>query len=140
MHAALVDAELVEEGYGRCARCGGTARVLPGESYGAQDQPLFAELEATVAEAALTPLRAIQLAVALDNRNTLPGTGLKQLAQLLPSSSILELIVMNEPSAMRKAEGMLATLLEAIAAGRSKSDAVPSAAAVAASKQGGHSG
>lgn len=114
--------------------------MLPGESYGPQDQPLFAELEATVAEAGLTPLRAIQLAVALDSRNTVPGTGLKQLAQLLPSSSILELIVMNEPLAMRKAEGMLVTLLEASAAGRSKSDTAPSAAAVAATKQRGHSG
>jgi hypothetical protein len=41
---------------------------------------------------------------------------------------------------MRKAEGMLATLLEAIATGRSQSEAVPAVSATAPTKQGNGSG
>jgi hypothetical protein len=140
MRAALVAALLVEAGYGRCEGCGAAARVLPGETYGPQDEPLFVALEESVAGAGLTPLHAVHLAVALDGRNTLPGVGLKRLAQMLPSPTILDLLAANDSSAMRKAEGMLVALLEAVAAGRSKSEAVPKVAAAPPSKQGGGSG
>ncbi len=136
MRAALVEAELVDEGQARCEGCGATARVLPGESYADRDQPLFNDLELTLREAGLTPLNAIQLAVSLDNRNVQPGLGLKRIAQLLPSASILELLTANEPAAMRKAEGILVTLLEAIATGRSKSGMIAAIEDLEPTKQG----
>ncbi len=135
MRAALIEAELVDDGQALCETCGGTSRALPGETYGSQDQLLFKELATILREAGLTPLNAIQLAVSLDGRNSHPGIGLKCVAQLLPSRAVLELIAENEPAAMRKAEGILATLLEAIATGRSKSGVAPAAGIAEPSKQ-----
>jgi hypothetical protein len=39
----------------------------------------------------------------------------------VPALGILELIVLNQPGALRKAEGMLAVLLDALARGRRNS-------------------
>lgn len=90
-------------------------RALPGETYGEEHMSLFNDLRAALEEVALNPQQAAALAAQLEIRRTQPpGTGLRQLAQVLPSLGILELIVANRPSTLRKAESMLATLLDAI--------------------------
>jgi hypothetical protein len=123
---ALAEASSITEGMAVCAECGGPARSLPGESYNAGDETLFNELGATLREAGISPVNACQLSGELEIRKYgQPGRALKRLVQILPSLGLLELIVANRPAAMRKAEGMLATLLEAIAAGRSQSGIMP---------------
>jgi hypothetical protein len=119
-----------------CPKCGNSSRTLPGESYAAADAKLFEDLDATLREAQLTPLNAMQLAVELEGRNGAPGRGLKRIAKLLPTLSILELIVSNDPITMRRAEGMLATLLDAIAASHSRSGEMPAAGALHRVKTG----
>jgi hypothetical protein len=123
-------------GVATCGECNGPARTLPGESYAEQDASLFNDLESTLREAQLTPVNAVQLAVELEGRTGQPGRGLKRLARLLPSLSILELIVSNDPATMRKAEGMLATLLDAIAASRSRSGSIPAVGSLKRVKTG----
>jgi hypothetical protein len=94
-------------------------RALPGETYGEDDLPLFNDLCAALDEVGLSPQHAAGLALQLEVRRTQPpGRGLRQLAQVLPSLGILELIVANRTTTLRKAESMLATLLDAIANGR----------------------
>lgn len=136
LRAALVSADAIESGWMTCRECGGAARTLPGQSYGPEDAQLFDDLQATLREAQLTPLNAHQLAVELQDRQGVPGRGLKRLARLLPSLAILELIVSNEPISMRKAEGMLATLLDVIAARRSHSGVMPAVGALRRTKTG----
>lgn len=118
---ALLSAEAFVDSGALCPTCAGLARPLPGESYGTQDAALFKDLESSLREAQLTPTSAAQLATELDGRSAHPGRGLKRIAKLLPSLSILELIVGNDPATIRKAEGMLVTLLDANAARRSHS-------------------
>ena len=126
---ALVTAEAIIGSSVRCAQCGALSRPLPGESYGSQDAALFKDLEASLSEAQLTPRLASQLVEELDERRLYPGRALKRMAKLLPSLSILELIVGIDPATVRKAEGMLFTLLEASAARRSRSGEIPAVAA-----------
>ena len=56
-----------------------------------------------------------------------PGRSLRRLVQTLPSLSVLETLVDNEPLALRKLEGMLAILLEAMGNSRSESGIVTAA-------------
>jgi hypothetical protein len=124
--AALVPASSINHGVARCSACGAPARPLPGESYAAEDATLFNELAAALREAALTPLSAAQLSIELEGRDLIaPGRGLRRLAQVLPSLEVLELVVPDRPGPLRKAEGMLAALLDVIARGRAQSGMVP---------------
>jgi hypothetical protein len=135
---ALASADAIVDSGVRCADCAGLARPLPGESYRPQDATLFKDLEASLHEARLTPLQAGQLSAELEWRSSHPGRGLKRIAKLLPSLSILELIVGNDLTTMSKAEGMLVTLLEASATRRSSgSGPMPVLGAVAHAKAGG---
>jgi hypothetical protein len=116
---ALVASEAIVGGMARCDECGGRSRSLPGESYVEGDIALFNDLRAALSEAGVTQANAAGLAAQLQVRNTeQPGVGLRRLAHLVPALGILELIVVNQPGALRKAEGMLATLLGAVASGR----------------------
>lgn len=135
-HAGLIDGSSIRQGVAACGGCGGIAHTLPGESYGPQDVALFSDLAGALRDAQLTPLNAAQLQSELAARNSAPGRGLKRMAKLLPSLAILELIVSNDPVIMRKAEGMLATLLEAIAASRSSSGVISTAAPLRRTKTG----
>jgi hypothetical protein len=99
--------------------------TLPGQMYGTQDAALFKDLETTLREARLSPLNAGQLALELEGRDQKPGQGLRRIARLLPSLAILELLVSNEATAQRKAEGMLLAILNAMAATRSQSGMMP---------------
>jgi hypothetical protein len=134
--AGLTEGSAIRQGVATCGDCGGIAHTLPGESYAPQDVALFDDLAAALRDAQLTPLNAAQLQSELAARNSAPGRGLKRMAKLLPSLAILELIVSNDPVIMRKAEGMLATLLEAIAASRSSSGVITAAAPLRRTKTG----
>jgi hypothetical protein len=123
---ALVAAGEVKAGVARCGECGASATVLPGESYAEYDMPLFASILAALREVGITPPQAALLATELEARNLLaPGRCLRRIAQALPSLAVLELIVGNERAALRKAEGMLAILLELMARDRRHSQMVP---------------
>jgi hypothetical protein len=121
MRSALIEAERIVDEQARCEECGYMAWALPGDSYGPQARALFKDLEALLSEARLSPLRAIELSGELASKSSQPGSGLLRLIQLLPSLAILELIVGSEPMMVRQAESMLASLLRAIAMGRSRS-------------------
>jgi hypothetical protein len=95
---------------------------------------LFRDLEASLSEAQLTPLLARQLVGELAERRLYPGRALKRMAKLSPSLSILELLALNDPATVRKAEGMLFTLLEASAARRSRSGEMPALQSPAGAK------
>jgi len=112
--------------------------VLPGESYTEHDAALFAGIVATLHEAGLTPPQAALLAGELEARNRLaPGRCLRRLTQALPSLGVLELLVGNEHSTLRRAEGMLAILLDVMSRGQRHSEIVP-AIAHTTSKASGH--
>jgi hypothetical protein len=111
--SALVSAGAITAGITPCAGCGATARSLPGESYGEEDVSLYYDVANTLRDAGVTPFQARQLAMDLEAKSLLePGRCLRRLVQTLPSLSALELLVDNEPLALRKLEGMLAILLE----------------------------
>ena len=121
--AALVPASAIDSnGESSCRQCGTKTRVLPGQSYAPEDAQLFDSLQAVLHEAQLTPLNASQLHGELEGRVGQPGLALERLIRALPSLATLELVVSNEPSALRKAEGMLVTLLDALAASHDVSD------------------
>jgi len=123
--SALVSASAINAGLTRCADCGETARSLPGESYGEDDVALYTEVATTLRHAGVTPFQARQLAQDLEAKTLLePGRCLRRIVQMLPSLSPLELLVDNEPLALRKLEGMLAILLEVMGNGRTESGMV----------------
>lgn len=119
--SALVGTDAIVGGVAVCPDCGASSRTLPGESYAPECAKLYKSLETALHDAELSPPNAAQLAVELEGRNRTPGRGLKRIAQLVPSLS--ELLVSNEPIVMRRVEGMLATLLDAMATSRSTSSA-----------------
>jgi hypothetical protein len=124
---ALVNESEIHAGLARCVECGGSANVLPGESYAEHDVALFSSIVATLREADITPAQAALLTTELEARNFLvPGRCLRRLAQALPPLGVLELLVGNERAGLRKVEGMLATLLEVMSRARRHSDIVPS--------------
>jgi hypothetical protein len=123
--AALVDASAINAGLTPCADCGASARSLPGESYGEEDVALYHDVVATLRDAGVTPFQARQLAMDLEIKSLLePGRCLRRLVQTLPTLGALELLVENEPLALRKLEGMLAILLEVMGSSRSESGVV----------------
>jgi hypothetical protein len=117
--AALVPVSELEEGL-VCVECGAGPRVIPGSSYGDEDVALFAELASALKEAGITAWQA-QLLAARAATTPHPPAGylLRQLAETLPSLSVLE--VGRGAQAMRKADGMLATLLRGFSSGRTQS-------------------
>jgi hypothetical protein len=139
--SALIGADAIVNGETTCADCGGRARSLPGESYADEDVALFKELDAALRDAGISASNAAQLAAELEVRSFgVPGRGLKRLAQVLPSLGILELIVTNQPAIMRKAEGMLATLFDAISSDHRPSGMIPAVTELQHPRSGGGSG
>jgi hypothetical protein len=135
---ALASANDIHAGLARCSECGGSASVLPGESYAESDAALFSSIVTTLREADITPSQAALLASELEARNLLaPGRCLRRLAQALPPLGVLELLVGNDRAGLRKVEGMLATLLDVMSRGRRHSEIVP-AIAPATSKASSH--
>lgn len=121
-HSALVPEGAILDGSAACPECGGPARTLPGEAYSPEDAALFEQLESALRDCGITTLDAAHLAAQLDVRDrAVPGSGLARLVAAHSSLALLELIVPHEPTALRKAEGMLAVLLKAHASRRSQS-------------------
>src|SRR6478735_5472233 len=120
---ALMSQASIHGGEAVCSGCHAAAQILPGESYGESDVALFAEL--AVKLRGITPSYAARLGVELEGRSSAQaGRGLRQLVKLLPSLAILEFSVADQRIAMRKVEGMLATLLSSIAS-RGHSGSMP---------------
>lgn len=118
----LVSAQEIVTDSAVCEECSGPVRSLPGESYTDQDVGLFNDLRAALIEAGINQQNAAALGAQLEVRHwDQPGRALRRLAQVVPALGILELIVVNQPGALRKAEGMLATLLDALANSRRSS-------------------
>ncbi len=119
---ALIRADAIVNGCVSCSECGGRTRTLPGESYAEEDVALFEELRTVLEQAKISPQGAAALRGELSGRTSLEaGRGLKRLAQVVPALGLIELIVPGRPAALRKAEGMLATLLDGLARARSRS-------------------
>lgn len=137
--SALVSASAINAGMTQCAGCGATARSLPGESYGEEDVSLYNNVANTLREAGVTPFQARQLAMELEAKSLLePGRCLRRLMQTLPSLGVLELLVNNEPLALRKLEGMLAILFEVIGSSHSESGVVSNSSSAPSKAGGGH--
>lgn len=133
----LTSADELSDGAGICQDCGAAMHALPGESYIEQDRALFAEITSTLREAGLTPCHAALLVNEFEARELLSsGRCLRHLVQVLPSLAALEPLVGGEPGALRKAEGMLITVLEAMARSRTKSDVAPATGASSAKAVG----
>jgi hypothetical protein len=113
--AALVSGNALSGTNFQCELCGGPALVIPGESYVESDVPLFEQLRVALREAAVTPALAAQLRRQVGPRDGAPGASLRRLAASVPALSNLDLIVGNNTLTLRKADGMLATLLDVIA-------------------------
>jgi hypothetical protein len=136
---ALVPGDAIVNGHASCSSCGGRARTLPGESYATEDAPLFEELRTAIEHAAISPANAAVLAVELTVRNNSePGRGLKRLIQLVPALGMLELVVPGRSaSAVRKAEGMLAALLDGLSSSRARSGTMAAVTHETAAKRSG---
>jgi len=119
---ALVRQDAIVNGSASCGDCGGRARTVPGESYAAEDVSLFEELRSVLEQANISPSNAAALRGELGGRTSHDaGRGLKRLAQVVPALGLLELIVPGRPATLRKAEGMLATLLDGLSRTRTRS-------------------
>jgi hypothetical protein len=106
--------------------CGGIARVLPGDRYTRADETLFDAVVSSLENAGVSWMVAPELSRCLDGRESeVPGTALARLARLVPSLSVIELIAGGDPRSARKAESMFSTILDAIAALRSRSGTAP---------------
>jgi hypothetical protein len=120
--SALVSADAIHGGITQCIDCGATASSLPGESYGEEDVALYHDVATALRDAGVTPMQARQLAQDLEAKSLLePGRCLRRVVQTLPSLGVLELLVNDEPLAVRKLEGMLAILLDVMGNSRSES-------------------
>jgi hypothetical protein len=124
-YSTLADDTAIVGGAAACPECGASARSVPGASYDERDRKLYAEIVSALLEAGVTPLHAGQLLSDVPLRSVgAGGQTLRRITTLLPSLTSLEVLVDREPSALRKAEGMVVTLLGAIASSRSQSDIV----------------
>lgn len=133
--AALATADAAAGVIGPCFACGRPVRVLQGQSYGLSDASLFKDLEMTLHEARVSPDNAAWLRAEM-TRVSGSGRGLRRLLQLLPALAVVELIVGEEAFMLRKAEAMLAVLLDAIATSRSQSGFIAAVTPEAPSRSG----
>jgi hypothetical protein len=123
--STLVDEQAIRDGRATCKACATPLRTLPGESYADDDVTLFDQIESTLHEAGISALNAAQLAAELDGRSRItPGRALRRVVLALPSLGLLEVLVAQEPASLRKVEGIMATLLEALASSRSQSGVI----------------
>lgn len=114
--SALKAANLIVTGVVTCSACGKKARTVPGASYAPEDEPLFDELSTALREASVTPANASRLLVDLREH----GVSLPRLAKTMASLAVVQAHIGDQVTRRRKAEGMLLTLLEALASSRLK--------------------
>jgi hypothetical protein len=134
----LVPGDAIVNGHVNCSSCGARARTLPGESYTAEDASLFEELRSALEHAAISPANAAILAVELTVRNNSePGRALKRLIQLVPALGLLELVVPGRSAiTVRKAEGMLAALLDGLSSSRTRSGTMAAVSEMTSKRSG----
>lgn len=131
---ALLEEPLVGQGVSSLCDCGGSARVLPGGTYGPDDETLFDAIASSLNRAEITWMNAARLVIELEACGSpRPVIKLMRLRQLVPALSVIELIASSNPTTARKAIGMFETLLEALANGRSRSGIPPSLTAMSKS-------
>lgn len=112
--SSLKAAHLIVAGAVTCAVCGKAARTVPGASYAPEDEQLFDELSTALREASVTPANAARLLVDLREH----GVSLPRLAKTMASLAVAQAHIGGQVTQRRKAEGMLLTLLEALASSR----------------------
>jgi hypothetical protein len=115
--SALKAANLIVAGAVTCNACGKKARTVPGASYSADDESLFDELSTALREASVTPANAARLLVDLREH----GVSLPRMAKTMASLAVVQAHIGDQVTRRRKAEGMLLTLLEALASSRVES-------------------
>jgi hypothetical protein len=132
LRSELIDASALIDASVNCSSCDRSARIIPGSSCGAADVVLYQELADALHDAAVTPLNAAQLADQIgDVHGRAPGSALRYLAKAVPSLAFLEIMAEGAAAqSVRKAEGMLQTLLNGIASGRSQSSSMIPASGV----------
>ena len=119
----LHDREQLGQASAAACDCGRSAHVLPGQSYVDGDIPLFDAIASSLRIAQVTPMKAGRLGIELEACDGMPANiKLARLSQLVPSLATVELIATTDLATTRKAVGIFAMLLEAIATARSKSD------------------
>ena len=103
--------------------CGSVGQALPSEAYLSGDVSLFDAIVASLEAAEVPPLQAGRLSLELELCEGLPPVAkLARLSTLVPSLAVIELIATADVATTRKAVGMLALLLEAMATSNRKSD------------------
>jgi hypothetical protein len=118
----LVSESRFEHGETACASCGSRARALPGESYDLGDIPLFNRLVTALNEAGIDSVKAVHLLAELgEHRGAGAQSRIRALGELMPALTSLDMIVAEHGYVGRKAEGMLLSLLHAMAARRRES-------------------
>jgi hypothetical protein len=106
--------------------CGGIARTIPGPRYSRGDETLFGALVRSVEAAGVSFMSAPELATILhESELSTPGRALETLARRLPAFAVVQLIVEGNPAQAGRAEAMLESILDAIAATRSRSGFLP---------------
>jgi hypothetical protein len=106
--------------------CGGIARMIPGPRYSRGDETLFGALVRSVEAAGVSFMTAPELATVLHEREvSAPGRALEALARRLPALAVVHLVVDGNPDQAGRAEAMLESILDAIAATRSRSGFLP---------------
>lgn len=130
----------IRAGRSECAECGGSARTIPGSSYASTDRALYDLLADALSYAELAPLNAIQMLAQIDAETLQisPGRTLSLISRSLPSLSYLEARLGEEGFEVRKAEGMLVTLLVAQATARRQTGLLPVVSLTERANRGAH--
>lgn len=122
----LIDEAAVGGGTFSCPVCSGQARSVPGSHYGPQDAALYDQIAVVVRDAGISVANAAQLQARLESdESQTPSERLLKLAQTLPTLAALEALSHGDVALARKAEGMLQTILAAIASQRRRSGEMP---------------
>jgi len=120
--SALVHADFIRDSLAVCVSCRSPARVVPGASFRRDDVESYQALADAIRDAGIGPLNADELTEEIVLAGySVPGPMLRHLARAVPFLAFLELTANAGPHAVRKAEGMLKTILRGIATGRRQS-------------------
>lgn len=121
----LIDEGSIGGGEFKCPVCATQARSVPGSRYAADDRSLYDQLASIVREAGIGVANAAQLQARLDGESESSTDQLLRLSQVLPSLAPIEPLIRDNANVARKAEGMLRTILAAIASQRRRSGEMP---------------
>jgi hypothetical protein len=121
----LIDESAIGAGTVNCPVCSAQARSVPGSRYAAEDVPFYDQLASIVREAGISVANAAQLQARLDSEDETPSERLLKLSQMLPTLAALEPLAQVDATVSRKIEGMLRTILAAIASQRRRSGEMP---------------